>query len=84
LERTKTSRLKALKRKVEELLEPNNIAIKVVRSIPLSLRKIFTFTLAYVFYHISLKHRLIAIHNVMRSFPEKPLKEIIRIAKKPD
>ena len=67
--------------KVKELVKPNYFAIKLVKSIPLSLRKIFTVALAYAFYHVSLKHRLIAIHNLTRSFPEKPLKEIIKIAK---
>jgi KDO2-lipid IV(A) lauroyltransferase len=32
-------------------------------------------------YYISLKHRLITIHDLMRSFPDKPLKEIISLAK---
>jgi Kdo2-lipid IVA lauroyltransferase/acyltransferase len=64
-----------------ELVEPNYFAIRLVRSIPLRLRKIFAVALAYAFYHVSLKHRLIAIHNVARSFPGKPLKEIIQIAK---
>jgi KDO2-lipid IV(A) lauroyltransferase len=37
--------------------------------------------MAKLFYYLSLKHRLIAIHNLMRSFPDKSLEEIIRIAK---
>ena len=37
--------------------------------------------MAKLFYHLSLKHRLIAIHNLMRSFPEKSLEEITSIAK---
>jgi len=40
------------------------------------------FFMAKLFYHLSLKHRLIAINNLMRSFPHKSLKEIINIAKK--
>jgi len=36
---------------------------------------------AKLFYYLSLKHRLIAIHNLMRSFPDKSLEEIIKIAK---
>jgi lauroyl/myristoyl acyltransferase len=61
-------------------VEPNYFALILIRSIPLSLRKIFTIALAYAFYYVSLKHRLIAIHNLTQSFPEKPLKEIIRSA----
>jgi KDO2-lipid IV(A) lauroyltransferase len=37
--------------------------------------------MAKLFYCLSLKHRLIAIHNLTRSFPDKSLEEIIRIAK---
>jgi KDO2-lipid IV(A) lauroyltransferase len=33
-------------------------------------------------YRLSLKHRLIAFHNLSRSFPEKKLEEIVKIAKK--
>jgi KDO2-lipid IV(A) lauroyltransferase len=62
-------------------VEPNHFVIKLVRSIPLRLRKIVAVSLACAFYHVSLKHRLIAIYNLTRSFPEKPLKEIIEIAK---
>ena len=58
-----------------------NIAVKLVKSIPLSLRRFFTTAIAEAFYHLSLKHRLIAIHNLLRSFPEKPVEEIIKIAK---
>jgi Kdo2-lipid IVA lauroyltransferase/acyltransferase len=67
--------------KVAELAEPNYFAIKLIRGIPPGLRKFFAVALAYAFYHVSLKHRLIAIHNLTRSFPEKPRKEIIKIAK---
>ncbi len=58
------------------------IALKLVRIIPLRLRKLLTCALAGVFYHLSLKHRLIAIHNLMRAFPEKSLPEITIIAKR--
>ncbi len=58
------------------------IALKLVRLIPLRLRKLLTCTLAGAFYHLSLKHRLIAIHNLMRAFPEKSLREITQIAKR--
>ena len=58
------------------------IALKLVRIIPLSLRKFFTIAMAGAFYHLSMKHRLIAIHNLLRSFPEKPIGEIIKIARR--
>lgn len=37
--------------------------------------------LARIFFCLSLKHRLIAVHNLMRAFPEKSLNEILKIAK---
>lgn len=58
-----------------------NIVLKLARIIPLRLRKFFTVAVAGTFYHLSLKHRLIALHNLLRSFPEKPLEEIIKIAR---
>ena len=58
------------------------IALKFVRLIPLRLRKFLTIAAAGAFYHLSLKHRLIAIHNLMRAFPEKPIDEIIKIARR--
>ena len=57
------------------------LAINLLRHIPLSLRMIFAVFIARLAYYISLKHRLIAIHNLMRSFPDKPLREIIHLAK---
>lgn len=57
------------------------IVVNFVKSIPLSWRRsLFTF-LAGAFYYLSRKHRLIAIHNLQRSFPDKPDREIIKIAK---
>ena len=57
------------------------LIINLLRHIPLSIRRILAIFIAKLSYHLSLKHRLIAIHNLMRSFPDKPLKEIIRLAK---
>jgi KDO2-lipid IV(A) lauroyltransferase len=34
-----------------------------------------------LFYHAAAKHRLIALHNLRCAFPEKDMKELIRIAK---
>jgi Kdo2-lipid IVA lauroyltransferase/acyltransferase len=49
--------------------------------IPLFVRKAFFTGLFKLFYHLGKKNRLITLHNLMRSFPEKNLKEIIGIAK---
>ena len=57
------------------------IAIMIARLIPLSVRRRLACGLAGLGYCLSLKHRLIAIHNLMRAFPEKPLEEIISIAR---
>jgi Kdo2-lipid IVA lauroyltransferase/acyltransferase len=60
----------------------NSLFLKVIKNIPLSLRRFFTIALAGAFYHLSRKHRLIAIHNLLRSFPGKPIEEIIKIARR--
>lgn len=57
------------------------LIINLIRHIPLSVRRFLACLIARLAYYISLKHRLIAIHNLMRSFPDKSLKEIIVIAK---
>jgi KDO2-lipid IV(A) lauroyltransferase len=55
--------------------------ILLLGHVPIGIRRLFAVFIAKLFYHLSLKHQLIAIHNLMRSFPNRPLKEIIRIAK---
>ena len=57
------------------------LIISLVGKIPISVRRVIAFLIAKLFYYLSLKHRLIAIHNLMRSFPDKSLEEIIRITK---
>jgi KDO2-lipid IV(A) lauroyltransferase len=57
------------------------LIINFFRYIPLSVRRTLAFFIARLAYYISLKHRLITIHNLRRSFPDKSLKEIIRLAK---
>lgn len=52
-----------------------------MRIIPLGVRRFLAALLAGLFYHLSLKHRLITIHNLSRSFPEKSMDEIMSIAK---
>lgn len=61
---------------------PESTFIKLIKNIPLGLRKSLASTLAGTFYYLSRKHRLIALHNLARSFPEKPPEEITRIARK--
>lgn len=53
----------------------------IFRCIPLFVRKAFFTGFFMLFYHLGVKNRLITLHNLMRSFPEKNLKEIIGIAK---
>jgi Kdo2-lipid IVA lauroyltransferase/acyltransferase len=58
------------------------IGLVLIRRIPLGLRRLFAVGLAEFAYRLSLKHRLIALHNLSRSFPDKKLEEIVKIAKK--
>lgn len=58
------------------------IVILTSRIIPVSVRRALLSALARLFFHFSLKHRLITVHNLMRSFPEKAEGEILTIAKK--
>ncbi len=55
--------------------------IFVMHIIPLAVRRALVRGLGGLGYHLSLKHKLIAIHNLTRAFPEKPLGDIIAIAK---
>src|SRR4030066_2356704 len=57
------------------------IAIFIARIIPLPVRRIIAIGLARLSYYLLLQYRLIAIHNLTRSFPEKSLEEILKIAK---
>ncbi|MGP8005292.1 MAG: lysophospholipid acyltransferase family protein, partial [Smithella sp.] len=64
-----------------EKTKTTSILLFVFRCIPLVVRKGF-FRIAFsLFYHLVSKSRLIVLHNLQRSFPEKNAKEIIRIAK---
>ncbi len=58
------------------------IAEMLFRVTPLGVRRAFFSALAKLIYHLSPKHRLIALHNIARSFPEKSMDEVIRIAKR--
>jgi Lauroyl/myristoyl acyltransferase len=64
-----------------EKSKTTNILLFVGRGIPLMVRKGFFMVLFSLFYHLITKNRLIVLHNLQRSFPEKDLKELMRIAK---
>src|SRR5271157_5976647 len=58
-----------------------NIVLFIGRSVPLIVRKGFFRLVFSLFYHMVAKSRLIVLHNLQRSFPEKDSKEIVKIAK---
>lgn len=58
------------------------IGLVLIRHIPPGLRRLFAVLVAEIGYRLSLKHRLIALYNLRRSFPDKKLEEIVKIAKK--
>jgi KDO2-lipid IV(A) lauroyltransferase len=64
-----------------EKTRTTHILLSVFHFIPLSVRKGFFMTIFFLFYHLGTKNRIIALHNLMRSFPEKDTKEIVNLAK---
>ena len=60
---------------------PTRTILLLFGAIPLKIRKAVFRAIFILFYHFSEKHRLITLHNLIRSFPEKILPEITRIAK---
>lgn len=58
-----------------------SIILSAFHFIPLRMRKIFFKSLFVLFYYMIAKNRLITLHNLIRSFPEKQTDEIIGIAK---
>lgn len=58
------------------------LILKVFGYLPLGVRKSFFTVLAVIYYHLFPRHRLIAIHNLKTSFPEKDMAEIIMLARK--
>ena len=60
---------------------PTRTILLLFGSIPLKIRKTFFRAIFILFYHFSGKNRLITLHNLIRSFPEKSPPEITRIAK---
>ena len=61
---------------------PTRTILLLFGAIPLKTRKAFFRAVFILFYYFSEKNRLITLHNLIRSFPEKSLPEIVRIAKK--
>jgi KDO2-lipid IV(A) lauroyltransferase len=57
------------------------IILAIFQAIPLAVRKAAFRCLFLLFYHLSVKHRLIALHNLRCSFPEKNMDELITITK---
>ncbi|MDD5170901.1 MAG: lysophospholipid acyltransferase family protein, partial [Syntrophales bacterium] len=56
------------------------IILYFFKAIPLPLRKWFFKSLFTLFYYLISRQRLIALHNLHRAFPEKPIADIIGIA----
>ena len=57
------------------------ILLFVFHCIPRVVRKGLFLSLFYLLYLVGVKNRLITLHNLQRSFPEKKIEEIIRIAR---
>jgi Kdo2-lipid IVA lauroyltransferase/acyltransferase len=64
-----------------EKTRTTGIILFCFRCVPLSVRKLFFKSLLMLFYHAAAKHRLIALYNLRRAFPEKKMDELIAIAK---
>lgn len=64
-----------------EKTRTTSILLFVFRCIPLKLRKGLFLLLFALFYHLVAKNRLIALHNLRCSFPEKNMNELVSIAK---
>ena len=58
-----------------------SVILGIFGAIPRNLRRKICIALFMIFYHVSARRRLIAIHNLKRAFPEKNIKEIIEISK---
>jgi KDO2-lipid IV(A) lauroyltransferase len=58
-----------------------SVVLAVFSAIPRKVRRKIFIALFLLFYHVSPRRRLIAIHNLKRAFPEKGMNEIIDIAK---
>jgi KDO2-lipid IV(A) lauroyltransferase len=58
-----------------------SVILGVFGAIPRNVRRKICIALFMLFYHVSPRRRLIAIHNLKRAFPERNMNEIIEIAK---
>jgi len=68
----------------QNLMEPTRTTKFIfftVRLIPLGLRRAIFKAIFRLFYHASVKQRIIALHNLRNAFPEKSFDEIEAIAK---
>jgi KDO2-lipid IV(A) lauroyltransferase len=57
------------------------VIILAFKAIPLQLRRLLFKGLFRLFYHISTRQRLIALHNLKNSYPEKSIWELKKIAR---
>ncbi len=57
------------------------VILLIFKAIPLHLRRLLFKGLFRIFYHVSTRQRLIALHNLKNSYPEKNIWELKRIAK---
>ena len=57
------------------------VVLAIFSAIPRAMRRKILVMLLLIFYHLSPRRRLIAIHNIKRAFPEKSMEEIIAVAK---
>jgi KDO2-lipid IV(A) lauroyltransferase len=64
-----------------EKTKTTTLILFVLRVIPRFVRKAIFINLFIAFYHLDSRRRLITLHNLQRSFPEKNYREIIKIAK---
>jgi len=64
-----------------EKTKTTTLILFVFRLIPKFVRKAIFISLFIIFYHLDSRRRLITLHNLQRSFPEKNYREIIKIAK---
>ncbi|PKN04373.1 MAG: hypothetical protein CVU74_07205 [Deltaproteobacteria bacterium HGW-Deltaproteobacteria-9] len=60
---------------------PVKFVIILDRMFPLFIKRFAAVSMSRVAYYLLQKHKLIAVHNLTRSFPEKPLNEILQIVK---
>jgi len=64
-----------------EKTKTTSVILFAFKGIPLPVRKGLFIALMILFYHLVSRQRLITLHNLRRAFPEKPMGEIIRIAR---